>query len=71
MMDPDVRDRLSSAGFNIGGYIGRVAGNMTVTIWQSRTDSDLYVEIALPGGSRLGCNATRGAILGMENGGQR
>jgi hypothetical protein len=66
-MDPDVRDRLRSAGFQIGQTdIARITGTVTVTVWQSRTDSDLYVEIMLPGGSRLGCNATRGAVLGME-----
>ena len=67
-LDQDEKDRLWAAGLRIDRITGvaMAIGSMTVTLVRERKDTDLYVEITLPNGSRLGCTATRGAVLGIN-----
>jgi hypothetical protein len=69
-LDHDEKDRLWAAGFRIDRITGvaMAVGGMTVTVVREREDCDPYVEIVLPNGMKLGCTATRGAVLGINRG---
>jgi hypothetical protein len=67
-LDKDEINRLRTAGFMVdqGTAVAQAAGSMSVYVSREHRDGDLYVQIILPDGSRLGCTATRGAVLGIS-----